>query len=101
MNIPLDIAVKKLEYLRGIKSTQLIHRPSKEEFENEVSNIQTEVKTIQSKLRETKQDISKAKKILKATKRLRGEIDREIEVTKINIKTWKNMEKIELFWKQL
>lgn len=62
VSIPLDIAVKKLEYLRGIKSTQLIHRPSKEEFENEVSNIQTEVKTIQSKLRKTKQDISKAKK---------------------------------------
>jgi len=92
VSIPLDVALQKMEYLRGIEPTPLIHRPEKlgkEEFMKEVNRLQTEVNTIQRELRKAKQDISKAKKLLKKAKQLRGDIDREIEVAEKNMKNLK------------
>jgi len=90
VSIPLDIAIKKIEYLRGIEPTPLIHRPeklAKEEFEKEISRLQTEIKTIQSDFRTTKKDLSNAKKLLKKAKRLREDIDQEVKVTEKNMET--------------
>ncbi|RLG01865.1 MAG: hypothetical protein DRN49_00395 [Thaumarchaeota archaeon] len=92
VSIPLDIALEKMEYLRGVEPTPLIHRPEsfgKEEFMKRVSRLKTEVKDIQGELRKTKSDMSKAKKLLKKAKRLRGDIDRELKVLDRNMKNLK------------
>jgi len=89
VSIPLDVAVKNVEYLRGIEPTPLIHRPLKlgeEEFGKEISRLRKEVGKIQTTLREAKQNMSKAKKLLKKAKRLRGEIDREAKASEGEIK---------------
>jgi len=93
VSIPLDLALKKTEYLRGIEPTPLIHRPEKldkEEFIKEVSRLQTEINAIQKELRKTKEEISKAKKLLKKAKQLRENIDQELKVSRENTK---NLEK--------
>jgi hypothetical protein len=42
VSIPLDVALKKMDYLKGIEPTPLIHRPEKlkkEEFQEEISKL--------------------------------------------------------------
>jgi len=92
VSIPLNVALKNIEYLRGIEPTPLIHRPKKlgkEKFKEEVSHLQKEIGTILSDLRNAKTNLSKAKKMLKRTKQLRIELEGEERVLKKNVENLK------------
>ena len=93
ISLPLDIAIKKMEYLRGIEPTPLIHRPEKvgkEEFQKEVTRLAAGINGIQKELRKAKQDMTDTKRLLKKSKQLREYVDREIKSCTANIQ---NVEK--------
>jgi DNA repair exonuclease SbcCD ATPase subunit len=85
VSIPLDVALKKMDYLKGIEPIPLIHRPEKlkkEEFQKEISKLQDEInKTLQG-LRKAKESLSSIKKLLREVKTLRESLIREIETIK-------------------
>jgi sugar-specific transcriptional regulator TrmB len=85
VSIPLDIAFKKMEYLKGIEPTPLIHRPEKlkkEEFQEEISKLQAKINETLKDLRKAKANLSHVKKLLKEVKGLRENLFKEIETIK-------------------
>jgi hypothetical protein len=85
VSIPLDIALEKTEYLRGIEPTPLIHRPEKlkrEDFQKEISKLKLEINKILKDLRKTKENLSSVKKLLKKAKILCENLKKEIETIK-------------------
>jgi hypothetical protein len=93
VSIPLDIALRKIQYLRGIEPTPLVHRPQKIErkkFDKKISDLRTETSAIQSELRKAKENLTKTKTLLKRAKQLRADLEREIEGSKKNAVTIEN-----------
>ncbi len=104
VSIPLDVALEKMHYLRGIESTPLIHRPKRlgaKKFREEISRVQNEIGTFVARLRSAKKRLSNARKLLKKVKRLRESLGKEIELAEGNktknkerldqlIQVWKN-----------
>jgi len=85
VSISLDIALKKMEYLRGIEPTPLIHRPKKikkEKFQKEISKLKAEINKTLKILRKTKENLSSVKKLLKKAKKMRDSVIDEIEIVK-------------------
>lgn len=103
VSIPLDVALRRVDYLRGIEPTPLIHRPEKldeEKFKEEVARVQSEISTFRTELREAKSGLSKAKKLLKKVKQLRESLGREMELLEKNRERSKrNLEKLVEEWK--
>jgi len=85
VSIPLDIALEKMEYLKGIEPTPLIHRPEKlkkEEFQKEISKLQAEINKTLKDLRKAKEDLSSVKKLLRKAKMLCKNLLNEVETIK-------------------
>lgn len=103
VSIPLDVALQKIDYLRGIEPTPVVHRPEKldeKNFKEEVSRVQKEISTYRTELREAKSNLSKAKKLLKKVKQLRESLGQEIELLKKSReRSRKDLEKLIEEWK--
>lgn len=103
VSIPLDIALAKIDYLRGVEPTPLVHRPKKfddKKFEEEISRVQSEISTFRTELREAKKSLSQAKKLLNRAKQIRESIGSEIRLLEDNIEKSKtNLNKLLEEWK--
>jgi hypothetical protein len=103
VSIPLDVALAKVEYLRGVEPTPLVHKPEKldeTKFEEEISRIQKEIGSYIAELRKAKDDISDAKKLLKKIKQLRETLNDEIKLLiDRKQKSEKELEKWVTAWK--
>lgn len=103
VSIPLDVALAKVDYLRGIEPTPLVHRPEKlnaSKFKKEVLRVQAEVSACRTELREAKDNLSEAKKLLRKTKQIRESLSSEIEILKKkNEKTKKELDGLAEEWK--
>lgn len=103
VSIPLDVALAKVEYLRGVEPTPLVHRPEKldeTKFKEEISRIQKEIGSYRAELREAKNDLSEAKKLLKKIKQLRETLSSEMELLKESKqKNKKDLDKLIEEWK--
>jgi len=98
VSIPLNLALDKLHYLRGIEPTPLIHRPEKlvrKKFKKEISSVQGRISTFTTQLRKAKKGLSDAKKLLKKAKRLRGSLHKELRLVESDKKkSTKRLEKL-------
>ncbi|MGB9693488.1 MAG: hypothetical protein ACPLYF_01445, partial [Fervidobacterium sp.] len=103
VSIPLDVALAKVEYLRGVEPTPLVHRPEKldeTKFKEEISRIQKGIGSFIIELRKAKDNLSKAKKLLKKTKQLRETLNSEIERLKTSEQENKQkLDKLVSLWK--
>lgn len=103
VSIPLDIALAKIDYLRGVEPTPLIHRPKKlgeKKFKEEISHMQSEISTFRIELRGAKKSLSKAKKLLKKSKQIRESLGDEIRLLGNNMeRSKKDMNKLLEEWK--
>ena len=85
VSIPLDVALKKVEYLKGVEPTPLVHRPSEMDeakFQEEISRLQEEIRLYLSELRSAKRKLTEAKKLLSKAKKSRETLDAEIKLLK-------------------
>jgi gas vesicle protein len=102
VSIPLDVAVAKVDYLKGIEPTPLIHRPEKlnaVNFREEIARVQKEIGPSRAELRKAKSNLSEVKKLLKKVKQLRDNLNREIGNLKENRqKAKKSLEKLVEDW---
>ncbi|MDH5266215.1 MAG: AAA family ATPase [Candidatus Bathyarchaeota archaeon] len=103
VSIPLDIALAKMDYLRGIEPMPFIHRPEKldeKKFKEKVSRVQSKISTFGAELREAKKSLSQAKKLLKKAKQLRQSLSGEIRLLEDNMKrSEKDLDKLLQKWK--
>lgn len=103
VSIPLDIALVKVEYLRGVEPTPLVHRPEKldeTKFKEEISRIQKEIGSYIAELRKARDNLSDAKKLLKKIKQLRESLSSEIKlIIERKQKSEKELEKLVTEWK--
>lgn len=103
VSIPLDVALAKVEYLRGVEPTPLVHRPEKldeTKFKEEILRTQEEIGSYRADLREAKDDLSEAKKLLRKIKQLRETLNSEIELLKEGeLKSKKDLDKLVGEWK--
>jgi len=103
VSIPLDVALAKVEYLRGVEPTPLVHRPEKLDetrFKEEISHIQKEIGSYRAELREAKDGLSEAKKLLKKIKQLRESLSSEIALLKESKqKSKKDLDRLVEEWK--
>lgn len=89
ISIPLDVALVKTDYLKGIESTPLVHRPERLDevgFQEKIRNAQKQIKPRITELREAKKKLSTAKKALKTAKELRNHLERELQLLERNQK---------------
>jgi hypothetical protein len=103
VSIPLDLALKKAEYLRGIEPTPLVHKPKQLDetrFKEEIHRVQETVAACITELRTAKNDLSDAGKLLKKTKQIRDSLGGEAEVAnKRRVKVKKDLERLIDDWK--
>jgi hypothetical protein len=103
VSIPLNVALSKMEYLRGIDPTPLIHRPEgfdEKKFKEEISRVQSQIGTYHAELREAKKRLSDVKKLLKKVKQLRDSLNHEIELLdERRTKNKKGLDKLVDEWK--
>lgn len=103
VSIPLDVALAKVEYLRGVEPTPLVHRPEEldeTKFKQEISRVQKEIGSYRAELREAKDNLSEAKKLLKRTKQLRDSLSGEIDLLEEGKrKSKKDLNKVVEEWK--
>jgi len=103
VSIPINVAIEKVEYLRGIEPAPLVHRPEKWDetsFKEEVSRIQNEVSSYVAELRKARGYITEAKKLLKKIKQLRDTLSSEIVLLKDRMqKNEKELGKLVDAWK--
>jgi hypothetical protein len=103
VSIPLDVALAKVEYLRGVEPTPLVHRPEKldeTKFKQEILRVQKEIGSYRAELREAKGSLSETKKLLKKTKQLRDSLSSEIDSLKESKqKSKKDLDKLVEEWK--
>ena len=103
VSIPLDLALKKAEYLRGIEPTPLVHKPKQLDetrFKEEIHRVQETVAACIAELRAAKNDLSDAGKLLKKTKQIRDSLGGEAEVAnKRRVKVKKDLERLIDDWK--
>jgi len=103
VSIPLDIAIKKVEYLKGVEPTPLVHRPlemDEAKFKEEISRLQKEIQSYLYELRTAKSNLTEAKKLLSKAKQVREALDAEIKLLKEKKqKSDKELEKLMDSWK--
>jgi hypothetical protein len=103
VSIPLDLALEKTEYLRGIEPTPLVHKPKQLDetrFKEEIHRVQETVVACITELRAAKNDLSDAGKLLKKTKQIRDSLGEEAEVAnKRRAKVKKDLERLIDDWK--
>ena len=103
VSIPLDLALKKAEYLRGIEPIPLVHKPKQLDetrFKEEIHRVQETVAACIAELRAAKNDLSDAGKLLKKTKQIRDSLGGEAEVAnKRRVKVKKDLERLIDDWK--
>jgi len=103
VSIPLNVALAKMEYLRGIEPTPLIHKPAQfdeTQFKEEISRLRGQIGTFRTELREAKSNLSKVKKLVKKVKQLRDSLNHEIEILEKNKeRNKKDLEKMLEEWR--
>jgi len=103
VSIPLDLAIEKTDYLKGIEPTPLIHKPKRldeTQFKEERHRVRETVTACIAELRTAKNDLSYAGKLLKKTKQIRESLGGEAEVAKKRRdKTKKDLDKLIEDWK--
>ena len=85
VSIPLDLAIEKTEYLKGIEPTPLVHKPehlNDDLFKEKVHKIQETVAACIGELRAAKDDLSEAGKLLKKSKQVRESLGVEVGLAK-------------------
>jgi hypothetical protein len=103
VSIPLDLAIEKTEYLKGIEPIPLVHKPKQLDdnlFKEKVHQIQETVAACIAELRAAKNDLSEAGKLLKKSKQIRASLSVEVNVAKNRKdKVEKDLEKLLNDWK--
>jgi DNA repair exonuclease SbcCD ATPase subunit len=82
VSIPLDVALQKVEYLKGIEPTPLVHKPEQldeSKFKEEIKRVQNDVGACRTELKAAKNNLSDVKKLLKKTKQIRDNLHGEAE----------------------
>jgi len=103
VSIPLDLALEKTDYLKGIEPTPLVHKPKQldeNRFKEEIHKVQETVTACISELRAAKNNLSDAGKLLKKTKQIRESLGGEVELAKKRRdKVKKDLERLIGDWK--
>jgi hypothetical protein len=103
VSIPLDVALTKTEYLRGIEPTPIVHKPKhldEASFKEEIFKAQETVTDSVSELRTAKKDLTESGNLLKKAKQIRDDLGKEIELAENRKKEVKrNLDKLTLEWK--
>lgn len=98
VSIPLDLALKKEEYLKGIEPTPFVHRPKRldrKKFEKKILRIKNQIERKIKELRKAKSSLAEGKKLLRKVKTLQKTLTNELTILEENKKkNEKNLHKL-------